>query len=58
MIGSPRAEGPRNTFSKLIMKSYFGCLTSGVKCRDDNFTRGFGYPMDIRPVGYGFGHEI
>jgi uncharacterized membrane protein len=32
MIGSPRVEGPRNTFSKLIMKSYFGYLTSGVKC--------------------------
>jgi hypothetical protein len=27
-------------------------------CRDGNFTRGFGYPSDIRPVGYGFGHEI
>jgi hypothetical protein len=26
--------------------------------RDGNFTRGFGYPSDIRPVGYGFGHEI
>jgi hypothetical protein len=26
--------------------------------RDGNFTRGFGYPPDIRPVGYGFGHEI
>jgi hypothetical protein len=27
-------------------------------CRDGNFTRGFGYPSDIRPVGSGFGHEI
>jgi hypothetical protein len=26
--------------------------------RDDNFIRGFGYPSDIRPVGYGFEHEI
>jgi hypothetical protein len=26
--------------------------------RDSNFTREFGYLSDIRPIGYGFGHEI
>jgi hypothetical protein len=40
-----------------------GVILSGVVyehlvLRDGNFTRGFGYPSDIRPVGYGFGHEI
>jgi hypothetical protein len=32
MIGRPRAEGPKNSFPKLVIKILQGTLVNGVSC--------------------------
>jgi hypothetical protein len=59
----PVCQPLTRAFVRAFCHCHAGPIRQSVLCRssprrDGNFTRGFGYPTDIRPVGYGFGHEI